>query len=83
MESRALFDTITIFNLTREYLLGKTVSIMCDVFESVEFKCVMWIDGKNNLSDAMTKVNLDMSIRLMNVIVSGMYDVILYSKWRR
>lgn len=82
VDARALFDTITTLHEPREYRLRKTVARMRDAFESGELDCVTWIDGKSNLSDALTKNNAELSIRLNTMLSSGIWDVNLNDEWR-
>lgn len=82
VDARALFDTITTLHEPREYRLRKTVARMRDAYESGDLDCVKWIDGKVNLADALTKDNTDLSVKLNNMLASGLWYSRLCDEWR-
>lgn len=55
---------------------------MRDAYENGEFYYVNWIDERDNLPDALTKVNHEISTRLNNMLAVGIWDVKLDDKWR-
>lgn len=58
VDSLSVFDTIAKLHEPMKYRLRKTAAKMRDAFEAVELYGVIWIVGKNNLSDCLTKWNI-------------------------
>lgn len=75
VDSKALFDTITILHEPREYRLRKTVTLLRDAFEAGELDCLTWIPGLNNISDALTKRSVNHSRTMNKILTSGYWQV--------
>lgn len=71
VHSRKHFDTITTLHAPREYHLRNTVASMKEALESIELYGVKWIDGRTNLSGALTKWKWELAEKLNIMLVSG------------
>lgn len=57
VDSRALYDTITMLHVIREYHLRKTVGRVRNSFEAQKLDILRWVRGPTNLADALTQRN--------------------------
>lgn len=55
---------------------------MVDECGSGEMDCVIWIDGRDNLADSLTKFSSEITNKINNMLARGIWDVILDEKWR-
>lgn len=61
VDSCGHFDIITTIHEPHEHRLKNTVPQMRDSFEAGELSGVIWVDGRNNLADFLTKWNIEVS----------------------
>lgn len=64
LDARALFYTLKNLHKPREYTLRKFVARMRDALEGGELDFITWIDGISNLTDVLTKNNVELSGKL-------------------
>lgn len=74
LDARALFNKITTLHEPREYRLRKTVFRMRDALDSGGLDYLTWMDGKSNISDAITKYNTEFSGRLNDMFSTVIWD---------
>lgn len=75
VDSKGLFDTLTTLHEGKDYRLRQTVQRIRDSFDSGEMDSLMWVKGKVNIADVLTKHNPVMHRLLNRAMVSGIYDV--------
>ena len=71
VDSRCLYDTVTILHEGKEYRLRQTVQRIRNSFESTELDILRWIPGPTNISDALTKRNLQLYETLNKICTTG------------
>ena len=71
VDSHGLYSTITTLRDGSDYGLRPTVARLRDSFENEEINTMQWIPGKDNLSDALTKRNVAMFLKLNKVARTG------------
>lgn len=69
VDSKGLYDTTTTFHEGNEYRIKQAVRGIRDYFESGELDVLMWVEGRFNIADALTKMN-NVTHRLLNRVIS-------------
>ena len=71
VDSYGLYSTITTLHEGRDYRLRPSVPRLRDSFDSGEISVMQWVPGRNNLADALTKINPNLSTLLNNTMKTG------------
>lgn len=83
IDSHGLYSTVTTLHEGADYRLRPTVARMRDSFESGEISVMQWIPGKMNLSDALTKRNIEMYRTLNIFMVEGIINQSIFDQAQR
>ena len=71
VDSKGLYDTISTLHEGREYRLRQTVQRIRDSFESQDIDVLRWVQGHANISDALTKFDVNSFALLNRIARSG------------
>lgn len=66
-----------------DYRLRHTVARTTEPLEIEEIATMQWIDGKPDLTDTLTKGNLDTCRRMNEVLMSGAPDPCMFERTKR
>lgn len=83
VDSRALFDAITLRHDCKEYLLRKTVNRIRNTFEAQELDFISCIPVTRNVADALTKRTTDLGNYLSAMLFTGLWMIELKSGLHR
>lgn len=75
IDSKSLFETITILQKTEDYRLQHIVARLRDSFEARDLNSVRWILGHLNYTDTLTKRNLPHSANLNATLTLGTWTI--------
>lgn len=75
MDSKPFFEAITTLHQIGDFRLRKILARLRDSFESKEFNTVRWIRGSASYAGALTKRNIKLSKRLIDMLISGLWSV--------
>lgn len=70
VDSKSLFEAITILKNPENYRLRKVVARMRDSFETAELESIDWIFEPFNYADVLMKRNFAPTYKLNNVLIS-------------
>lgn len=71
VDSNGLWDTIKPLQEWKEYRLRQALQRIRNSFEGAETNVLRWIQGTENLTDALTKFNISMLQKLNQICSSG------------
>lgn len=71
VDSKALFETLTMLHQTGKYRLRKTVACIRASFELTDHNFVRWIPGIVNVADALTKQYQPLSMKHNRMLGTG------------